>query len=232
MLTRRALLAGSAAALTGCVKVPEIAPVPAAPGFVEATPELPDFYGEIITEDFYVPAVPEGVIPQKFWRQEVGNPFPQHAPGTLVVDPDAGFLHLIQSEQIALRYGAGTGAQGRAWNGNAVVQFTRKWPRWKAPDSLIERMPEYAPYSVENGGMDPGPGNPLGARALYLFDGGVDTLFRIHGACEPHYLGKAVSSGCIRLLDHDAIDLAQRVKHHAPVIVLPSTKPLLDQVIY
>ena len=91
---------------------------------------------------------------------------------------------------------------------------------------MISRRPELKPYSVANGGMDPGPGNPLGARALYLFQNGEDTLYRIHGACEPQYLGKAVSSGCIRLLDHDVIDLHRRVRHGVTVRVLPSLMPV------
>jgi lipoprotein-anchoring transpeptidase ErfK/SrfK len=90
---------------------------------------------------------------------------------------------------------------------------------------MVARRPELEPYSVANGGMDPGPGHPLGARALYLFQNGVDTLYRIHGACEPEYLGKAVSSGCIRLLDQDVIDLHQRVRHGVTVRVLPSNRP-------
>ncbi len=90
---------------------------------------------------------------------------------------------------------------------------------------MIVRKPELEPYSVANGGMDPGPGNPLGARALYLFQNGQDTLYRIHGACEPQYLGKAVSSGCIRLLDQDAIDLHRRAPHGAKVRVLPAIMP-------
>src|SRR3989338_10726694 len=90
---------------------------------------------------------------------------------------------------------------------------------------MIARRPELAPFSVAHGGMTPGPGNPLGARALYLFQNGQDTLYRIHGACEPEYLGKPVSSGCIRLLDQDAIDLHRRASHGAIVRVLPSRQP-------
>ena len=90
---------------------------------------------------------------------------------------------------------------------------------------MIARRPELEPFSVANGGMDPGPDNPLGARALYLFQNGEDTLYRIHGACEPEYLGKAVSSGCIRLLDQDEIDLRRRVRHGVTVRVLASNRP-------
>lgn len=107
----------------------------------------------------------------------------------------------------------------------ARLQSAREWPRWKVPDQMIARRPELAPYSVAAGGMDPGPGNPLGARALYLFQNGQDTLYRIHGACEPQFLDKPVSSGCIRLLDQDAIDLHRRAPHGAKVVVLLSIMP-------
>ena len=102
------------------------------------------------------------------------------------------------------------------------MQFRRKWPVWKAPDDMITRRPEFAPYSVANGGMPGGPGNPLGARALYLFQNRQDTLYRIHGACEPKYLGKSVSSGCIRMLNQDVIDLHDRVQDGCKVVVLAS----------
>jgi lipoprotein-anchoring transpeptidase ErfK/SrfK len=131
-----------------------------------------------------------------------------------------------------MRYGVSVGAAGFAWDGVARLQFCRKWPRWKVPDTMIERRPDLAPYSVANGGMDPGPGNPLGARALYLFQNGEDTLYRIHGGCEPEYLGKAVSSGCIRMLDQDVIDLHERAVHGATVIVTPSIAPKGLQLLY
>lgn len=188
-------------------------------------PPLPPFYGAVTDEPYPVPAVPEGVVPPRLWRQEVPNPFPDEASGTIIVDPDAGFLHLVQTRETAMRYGAGTGAAAHAWSGVARLQFAREWPRWKVPEEMIARRPELAPYSVAKGGMDPGPGNPLGARALYLFQNGKDTLYRIHGACEPEYLGKPVSSGCIRLLDQDAIDLHRRAPHGATVRVLPSLRP-------
>ena len=185
---------------------------------------MPARYGAILTEPFPVPAVPDGVVDPKLWRTEVANPFPFEKPGTIIVDPDAAYLHLVTEGDRALRYGVSVGAAGYGWNGDAVMQFRRKWPVWKAPDSMIERRPEFAPYSVANGGMPGGPGNPLGARALYLFQNKQDTLYRIHGACEPKYLGMAVSSGCIRLLDQDVIDLHDRVQDGAKVIVLASSR--------
>ncbi|MEF3048755.1 L,D-transpeptidase [Pseudotabrizicola sp. L79] len=218
MLTRRHFVSASAAALlSACAPARPVAELPeAAPDW----PPLPARYGAVQGEPYPVPAVPEGVVAPHLWRQEVPNPFPQEVQGTIIVNPLAGFLYLVQDADRALRYGAGTGAEAFAWTGAARLQFARKWPVWKAPDTMIARRPEFAPYSVANGGMPPGPGNPLGARALYLFQNGQDTLYRIHGACEPEYLGKAVSSGCIRLLDQDAIDLYDRAPHGAKVVVL------------
>ena len=226
MITRRTFVAASSAmALSACGLAPQTrshAPVERMP---EPIPPLPAHYGAITDEPYPIPAGPEGIVPQRLWRQEVENPYPHEPVGTIVIDPDAGYLHLVQAEGRAMRYGAGTGAAAFEWQGAARLQFCRSWPRWKVPDTMIARRPDLAPYSVANGGMNPGPGNPLGARALYLFQNGEDTLYRIHGACEPHYLGKPVSSGCIRLLDHDVIDLHRRVKHGASVRVLPSHRP-------
>ena len=161
----------------------------------------------------------------EYWRSSVANPWPGYARGTIVVDPDSAILHFIQSPTTAMRYGVSVGAAGFAWAGTARLQFKRKWPRWTVPDTMVARKPELEPYSVANGGMDPGPGNPLGARALYLFQNGVDTLYRIHGNADPRELGQAVSSGCIRMLDQDAIDLHQRAVHGAEVIVMASVNP-------
>lgn len=232
MITRRNFaVAGAAVLLSACTRPvakpatppphPPVKPAAAAVPFVP----MPDFYGAITDEPYPIPAVPPGVVPPHLWRQEVVNPFPNEPPGTIIVDPDAGLLHLLETKDRAMRYGAGTGRAAFAWSGDARLQFRRKWPRWKVPDEMIARRPELEPYSVANGGMAPGPGNPLGARALYLFQNGEDTLYRIHGACEPEYLGKAVSSGCVRLLDQDAIDLYRRARHGATVRVLPSTLP-------
>ncbi len=226
MINRRAFMAASSAAtLSACAMTPQaIAPTKPAPE-PAIIPTLPAHYGAVTGEPYPIPAVPEGVVPPALWRQDVDNPFPEDEPGTIVVDPDAGFLHLIGENGRAMRYGAGTGAAAFQWQGIARLQFCRSWPRWKVPETMIARRPELEPYSVANGGMDPGPGNPLGARALYLFQNGEDTLYRIHGACEPEYLGKAVSSGCIRLLDQDAIDLHGRVRHGVSVRVLASLMP-------
>ena len=222
MYTRRSFVAlGAAAALGACTA--DTVTRTATPDPV--LPPLPAFYGPVTDEPFPVPAIPEGVVPPRLWRREVANPWPARPRGTIVVDPDAAILHFVQGPDTAIRYGVSVGAAGFGWDGIARLQFCRKWPRWKVPATMSERHPHLEPYSVANGGMDPGPDNPMGARALYLFENGRDTLYRIHGGCEPEYLGKAVSSGCIRMLDQDVIDLHARALHGATVIVQPSLKP-------
>ena len=227
MLTRRSIAAlGAVAGLSACARVPGEAPSRAvATPAAAPIPPLPDFYGAITTEPFPIPAIPEGVLPPESWRREVPNPWPDRRRGTIIIDPDAAVLHFVQSPEQAMRYRVSVGAEGFAWEGTARLQFTRKWPRWKVPATMIERQPELEPYSVANGGMDPGPDNPLGAHALYLFKNGKDTLYRVHGDAVPQELGKAVSSGCIRMLDQDVIDLYDRSVHGAEVTVLPSMKP-------
>lgn len=233
MFSRRSFVASAAAAgLSACARPVEPpvtrAAVPAAP----AVPPLPDFYGAVEGEPFAVPALEEGSLPPQLWRREVPNPWPACAPGTIVVDPDDAILHFVSLPEVAMRYGVSVGAAGFAWEGTARLQFCRSWPRWKVPAEMIARQPELEPFSVANGGMDPGPDNPMGARALYLFQGGVDTLYRIHGHADPAELGRAVSQGCIRMLNHDVIDLHARAIHGADVIVLPSVRTAAATSLY
>ena len=226
MLTRRTFLgAASAAFVSGCTSIGGD-DRPMAPARPPLPPEMPAFYGPIPGEPFPIPAVQRGVVPQQYWRQRVENPFPEQAAGTLIVDPNAFYLHLVEEGGTAMRYGVGVGRQGFSWSGDAVVQYRRQWPRWKAPDEMVARQPELAPYSVAAGGMDPGLDNPLGARALYLFQNGEDTLYRIHGNPEANSIGQAVSSGCIRLLNQDIIDLHDRVRDGSRVVVRPSSMPM------
>ncbi|KJS19669.1 MAG: ErfK/YbiS/YcfS/YnhG family protein [Hoeflea sp. BRH_c9] len=225
MITRRVFLsAASMAALSGCTSIgsreltaPAVKPQPKV---------MPAHYGPVLDEGYAIPAVPSGVVPERYWRQRVSNPFPEEVAGTIIIDPNAFYLHLVEEGGTAMRYGVGVGQQGFSWAGDAVMQYKRKWPTWKAPDDMVARNPELAPYSVANGGMAPGLLNPLGARALYLFDNGEDTLYRIHGNPEANSIGKAVSSGCIRLLNQDIIDLYERAQHRAKVIVISSTPTL------
>jgi len=119
----------------------------------------------------------------------------------------------------AMRYGVGLGRAGFAWEGHGNIQYKRKWPTWTPPDEMITRQPELAQYSSTHGGMEPGLDNPLGARALYIFQNGQDTLFRIHGSPEWWSIGKSVSSGCVRMINQDVCDLYDRVAGRAPIIV-------------
>ena len=228
MLNRRSFVAFAAmAGLAACAapNAASITPEPAVPPPAPIYAPLPAFYGAITTEAHPVPAVPEGVLAPDLWRQEVTNPWPQHPRGTIIVDPDAALLHFVEDAERATRYGVSVGAGGFAWAGTARLQFTREWPVWKVPADMIDRKPELAPYSVAKGGMQPGPGNPMGARALYLFKDGVDTLYRVHGDASALELGKAVSSGCIRMLNQDVIHLHDKSVHGAAVIVLASIRP-------
>jgi lipoprotein-anchoring transpeptidase ErfK/SrfK len=156
-----------------------------------------------------------------FRRVEVSYPTALN-PGTLVVDPGAKYLYLVLEGERALRYGVGVGREGFEWSGEAIIGRTAKWPRWTPTKSMVARDPDAAKWA---GGMPGGPDNPLGARALYLYKEGVDTLYRIHGTNQPQSIGKAASSGCIRLLNADIADLYTRVRVGAKVLVLPVMPP-------
>lgn len=138
--------------------------------------------------------------------------------GTIVVDPKARFLYHIQRWGLARRYGVGVGRAGLAWSGEAVIERKAKWPRWTPTANMIRREPEkYAQFAD---GVPGGPGNPLGSRALYLYRNGRDTYYRIHGTTEPWTLGRAVSNGCVRLVNEHVQDLYDRVPTGTPVVVL------------
>ncbi|WP_095204278.1 L,D-transpeptidase [Mesorhizobium carmichaelinearum] len=209
-----ASIAVSACATTG----PE--PVePPPPAYVE--PPLADYasmYAAVSDGGFDLPAIPVDRIDPQFLRQIVPDPTGQK-PGTIVVDTTGHFLYLVRPGGQAIRYGVGLGRAGFEWSGDAVVQWKQKWPKWTPPDEMVARQPELKQYSADNGGMPGGLKNPLGARALYLFQGNVDTLYRLHGSPEWKSIGKSVSSGCVRLINQDIIDLYDRVPSKTPVIV-------------
>lgn len=191
-----------------------------APAPVE--PELGSYalmYGPMEDEGFQIPAVPIERIDPQFYRQVVQNTTGQR-PGTIVVDTTQHFLYLTREDGTAMRYGVGLGRAGFAWSGDGVIQWKQKWPRWRPPSEMIARQPELEQYSVENGGMEPGLTNPLGARALYIFQNGEDTLYRLHGSPEWNSIGKNVSSGCVRLMNQDIIDLYDRVPNRTPIVVI------------
>jgi lipoprotein-anchoring transpeptidase ErfK/SrfK len=178
-----------------------------------------EMYGPKIDDGFNIPAVPYEQIDARYYRQEVPNTFGER-PGTIIVDTGERFLYLIQSDGSAMRYGVGIGREGFAWQGEGVIQWRQKWPRWKPPNEMVARQPQLAQYSIANGGMPPGLENPLGARAMYIFQNGEDTLYRLHGSPEWQSIGKAVSSGCVRLINQDVIDLYDRVRTGAPILVI------------
>src|SRR5215208_6280587 len=145
-------------------------------------------YGTVDTD--YVPRLVD---------YEIGEP-----KGTIVVDPDNRFLYLVLGHGRAKRYGIGVGREGFGWAGTALIKRKAKWPSWVPPEEMQLRDKKAAQWRK---GMPGGPQNPLGARALYLYQGEVDTLYRIHGTSEPDSIGRAVSSGCIRMLNPDIVEL-------------------------
>ena len=155
-------------------------------------------------------------IPRRF-RKQVVDYDTRERPGTIVVDPANHYLNLVQDEGKALRYGVGVGREGFGWSGRARIRRKAEWPTWTPPETMIRRRPELAKW---RGGMPGGPQNPLGARALYLYQGNRDTLYRIHGTNEPWTIGQSMSSGCIRMVNKDVEDLYTRVRLGARVVVL------------
>lgn len=148
-------------------------------------------------------------VAAKFKRQKV-RLVTDEAPGTVIVDTNNKFLYYVEGKNRATRYGIGVGREGFGWSGVVKVGRKEEWPGWTPPAEMRRReakkgriLPAYQP-----GGED----NPLGARALYLYQGGNDTMFRIHGTNQPWSIGQAMSSGCVRMLNHDVIDLYGRVK--------------------
>jgi len=177
--------------------------------------QLPPAESEI---DFPIERVSPRLIKKRFRRQIVDYEGAE-AVGTIIVDPDNRFLYYVIEQGQAIRYGVGVGRAGFAWSGSATVGMKRRWPRWVPPRTMVDRDANARRWI---NGQPGGPDNPLGARALYLFSNGADTLYRIHGTNEPRSIGKAVSSGCIRLLNQDIAHLYDLVEIGTPVIVRAS----------
>jgi lipoprotein-anchoring transpeptidase ErfK/SrfK len=165
-----------------------------------------------------------GRVDPSYQRKAVYYPSTE-TPGTIVVDVQNRFLYAIEGSGRATRYGIGVGRQGFSWSGIATVHDKQEWPDWYPPKEMIERKPELMRQVsvLQSGyGVAGGPANPLGARALYLWQGNKDTLYRIHGTNEPWTIGTNVSSGCIRMLNQDVIDLYRRTPVGAKVVVVAS----------
>jgi len=159
------------------------------------------------------PPYAQADIPEQFRRHIVDYPY-KEPPGTILVNSDARYLYYVLPQGKAVRYGVAVGNEALAWSGVATVGRMTEWPDWIPTPDIRARLGPF-PDRVPGG-----PANPLGSRALYLFQGKTDTLYRIHGTNQPQYIGQAVSSGCIRMTNEDVIDLYNRAKLGATVIVL------------
>jgi lipoprotein-anchoring transpeptidase ErfK/SrfK len=199
-ISRRGFLAGLPLMLAGC-----------ASSYNEQSN-----YATVADEEFPLRQVPIERIRPELRRTEVAYET-SHPAGTVVVDTPAKRAYFILGGGRAIRYGVGVGREGLAFSGNAYVGRKAEWPSWTPTENMMRRDPRYRELA---GGMPGGPMNPLGARAMYLYRNGNDTHFRIHGTNQPETIGHAVSSGCIRMLNQDVIDLYERVKVGAKVIVI------------
>ena len=213
-LDRRSILFGSiiglgTLGLAGCVTSepdPRIA-------------EAAKLYGPMASERFPIPAVDVAKIDPKYFRATVAYDS-KEAPGTIVIDPAHHYVYRIEGDGKATRYGANVGRNGFVWSGEAYVGRKAEWPVWTPPRDMIARRPEEAAKYA--GGMPAGLDNPLGARALYLYQNGKYTLYTIYSTSDPESIGTSVTSGCTGLLTQDMIDLYARTPVKTKVIVLPA----------
>ena len=162
----------------------------------------------VVDQPGYVPSPEEEQLSGAYEKQEVFFRTGE-SPGTVIIDTNSRFLYLVQPNNRALRYGIGVGREGFQWSGLQKISRKQEWPDWRPPPEMIERQP-YLPRFMAGG-----PGNPLGARAMYL----GATVYRIHGTNQPETIGHAVSSGCFRLVNADVIDLYDRVPVGTKVII-------------
>jgi lipoprotein-anchoring transpeptidase ErfK/SrfK len=198
VLTRRAIVAGLPLLLAGCAGAN---------------------YGTMSDGGFTTPAIDVTTLDPSLMRAEIAWRG-KEKPGSIVVNVPQRRLYLVEANGKAVRYAVGVGrTEGTNFRGSAVIGRKEKWPHWTPTAHMMAAMPRYRRYA---GGMDGGPDNPLGARALYLYRDGHDTFFRLHGTTEPESIGHAVSSGCIRLFNQDIIDLYNRVPVGTHVTVLQS----------
>ena len=198
MLSRRAVITGAAAGLL-------------------SAPLSRQAFAQSAEDDPYpLPKFDYSKLPEAF-RPTVVDYTGRQWPGTIIVDTQARQLYLVLQGGKAMRWGCAVGRDGFRWAGLADVGRKVMWPKWTPPKEMIARNPEKAKWA---NGMPGGPDNPLGARALYLFQNGNDTLYRIHGTTEPLSIGKNASSGCIRMVNQDVVELYRRVPIGSRVVVL------------
>ena len=206
----------AAALLVGCVD-------PAA-GPTASTQPLPkageNVYVATMDSGIAIPALPVDKIPETHRRQVVAYETDQ-APGTIIINPKTKLLYYVLGKNKAIRYGIAVGKAGFEWSGEAIVAEKKPWPTWIPPKEMIARKPELAKF--DEVGQPGGPTNPLGARAIYLTSGGRDYGYRIHGTPDWQSIGRNASSGCIRMINQDVLDLYSRVKGGEKVIVLTAS---------
>lgn len=162
---------------------------------------------------------PFDIQPQYVWtRREFDMAL---EPGQILIVPSRFYLYLVTDKRKAIRYGVAVGKEGLEFRGTAVVQVKKEWPTWRPTQEMIARDPKtYGRFAGNNYAQPGGPGNPLGARALYLFQNGVNTYYAIHGTNQPSSIGHSVSNGCIRMINEHVIDLYPRVPIGTVVRVL------------
>jgi lipoprotein-anchoring transpeptidase ErfK/SrfK len=216
-ISRRGFVAAFPFVLAGCAMRGGAGAISAEPAMNSSYVSM---YAAVDTEPFPVPAIDLTKVKPEFLRREVAYRT-NELPGTIVVDPAARYAYLVLENGRALRYGVGVGKQ-EAFNfrGEATIARKAEWPGWRPTPDMIKRDPER--YDPLRDGLPGGAGNPLGPRALYLYRDGRDTYYRLHGTVEPWTIGTMVSSGCIRLLNQDIMDLYRRVPVGAKVVVLPA----------
>ncbi|NMA99002.1 MAG: L,D-transpeptidase [Phyllobacteriaceae bacterium] len=220
-LNRRFFMTGTAAtlalSLAGCATTADTAtPNRTTSDTRSVPPDVALMYGAILDDRFPIRASNMALVPERFWRQEVSDPTGEK-PGTVVVDTTNRFLYHVRDSGRAMRYGVGIGAAGFEWSGRAHIAYKKAWPTWTPPSDMIKRHPELEIYRH---GMEPGPDNPMGPRALYIHKGNEDTLYRIHGNSDERTIGHAISSGCVRLLPQDIIHLYDNVRSGSPLLVV------------
>lgn len=215
--SRLSMLGAIASLLAGCAS---------SSGLVEneisRTP-TPAAYAQLNDGTHTIPEVDVSSVDRSMLRQRVDYPTSEPV-GTIVVDTAARHLFFVEGDGKAMRYGIGVGKAGLAFAGTAIIKRKAEWPHWRPTQNMMNREP--ARYGHLASGMVGGLSNPLGPRALYLYQGERDTLFRIHGTTEPETIGSAVSSGCIRLINQDIVDLYSRVNIGSRVVVIQGSRAL------